>query len=43
MDKLLVWIYLGNIPLELFTPNGLSYITSALGTSLYMDRVMTSQ
>ena len=43
MDKLPVWIHLGNIPLELFTPNGLSYITNALGTPLYMDHVMASQ
>ena len=39
MDKLLVWIKLGNVPLELFTQRGLSYIASAIGVPLYMDQI----
>ncbi|XVE88838.1 hypothetical protein DITRI_Ditri19aG0100900 [Diplodiscus trichospermus] len=33
------WVHLRNIPLELFTKVGLSYIASAIGSPLYMDRV----
>ena len=43
MARLPVWIQLGNVPLELFTNNGLSYISSAIGKPLYMDRVTASQ
>ncbi|XVF38751.1 hypothetical protein REPUB_Repub20aG0128700 [Reevesia pubescens] len=42
LDKLLVWVNLFNEPLELFTKWGLSYISSALGYPLYMDKVTTS-
>ena len=43
MEKLPLWIHLSNIPLELFTQKGLSYIASAVGTPLYMDRITASQ
>ncbi|XVE83795.1 hypothetical protein DITRI_Ditri16bG0115700 [Diplodiscus trichospermus] len=38
-----VWVHLRNIPLELFTKAGLSYIASAIGSPLYMDRVSAYQ
>ncbi|KAK8706858.1 hypothetical protein V6N13_057933 [Hibiscus sabdariffa] len=41
--KLPIWIHLLNIPLELFTGVGLSYIASALGYPLYMDSVIASK
>ena len=43
MARLPVWIQLGNASLELFTKNGLSYIVSAIGNPLYMDRFTSSQ
>lgn len=43
MAKLPLWIHLGNIPLELFTQTGISYIASALGNPLYMDRFTANQ
>ena len=43
MEKLPIWIHLGNVPLELFTKNGLSYIASAIGNPLYMDRITATQ
>ena len=43
MARLLIWIQLGNVPLELFTKNGLSYIASAIGNPLYMDRFTANQ
>ena len=43
MARLPVWIQLGNVPLELFTKNGLSYIASAIGNPLYMDRFIANQ
>ena len=43
MAKLPVWIHLGNIPLELFTQKGISYIASAIGNPFYMDRITASQ
>ncbi|KAK5820342.1 hypothetical protein PVK06_025389 [Gossypium arboreum] len=36
MNQIPVWGHLSNIPLELFTSKGLSYIASALGNPLYM-------
>ncbi|KAK8709097.1 hypothetical protein V6N13_060127 [Hibiscus sabdariffa] len=39
MCKLPVWVHLSGVPLELFTNLGLSYISSALGTPLYMDSI----
>ena len=43
METLPIWIHLGNVPLELFTKNGLSYIASAIGNPLYMDRITATQ
>ncbi|XVE50375.1 hypothetical protein DITRI_Ditri01bG0157700 [Diplodiscus trichospermus] len=43
MSKIPIWIQLGNVPLELFTQRGLSYIASAVGRPLYMDRITASQ
>ena len=43
MEKLPVWIHLGNVPLELFNQKGLSYITSTSGNPLYMDRITAGQ
>ena len=43
MNKLPIWIHLGNIPLELFTKNGLSYLASAISNPLYMDRITANQ
>ncbi|XVF17452.1 hypothetical protein REPUB_Repub10bG0123200 [Reevesia pubescens] len=31
------------VSLELYTKNGLSYVVNALGTPLYMDKIMASQ
>ncbi|KAK8658001.1 hypothetical protein V6N13_036217 [Hibiscus sabdariffa] len=38
-----VWVQLYNVPLELFSRKGLSYISSALGVPLYMDLIMASR
>ncbi|XVE63418.1 hypothetical protein DITRI_Ditri07aG0019100 [Diplodiscus trichospermus] len=38
MAKLPIWVKLSNIHLELFSHKGISYIASALGNPLYMDR-----
>ncbi|XVF56289.1 hypothetical protein PTKIN_Ptkin06aG0107100 [Pterospermum kingtungense] len=38
-----VWLHLGDVPLELFTPDGLSYIASAVGNPLYTDRVTANR
>ena len=43
MARLPLWIHLRNVPLELFNQNGLSYIASAIGTPLYMDKITASQ
>ena len=43
MAKLPLWIQLSNIPLELFTQRGIGYIASALGNSLYMDRITANK
>ncbi|XVE73548.1 hypothetical protein DITRI_Ditri11bG0127300 [Diplodiscus trichospermus] len=43
MAKLPIWVKLGNILLELFTQKGISYISSALGNPLYMDRFTAGQ
>ncbi|XVF45289.1 hypothetical protein PTKIN_Ptkin02bG0193700 [Pterospermum kingtungense] len=37
MNKSSVWLHLWNVPLELFTRKGLSYIANAIGNPLYMD------
>ena len=36
-------MHLGNVPLELFTAEGLSYIASAIGNPLYMDKFTASR
>ncbi|KAK8577858.1 hypothetical protein V6N13_076537 [Hibiscus sabdariffa] len=38
-----VWVHLRNVPVELFTKRGLSYITSAIGTPLYMDGITAAR
>ena len=43
MERLPIWVHLGNIPLELFAQNGLSYIVSAIGTPLSMDKFTACQ
>ncbi|XVE58896.1 hypothetical protein DITRI_Ditri04bG0205600 [Diplodiscus trichospermus] len=39
LTRVPVWIHLRHVPLELFTKSGLSYIASAVGNPLYMDRI----
>ena len=39
MARLPIWLHLSNIPLELFTQRGISYIASAVRNPLYMDRI----
>ncbi|XVE73699.1 hypothetical protein DITRI_Ditri11bG0139900 [Diplodiscus trichospermus] len=39
LSKIPQWIHLHNVPLELFTKLRLSYIASAIGKPLYMDRI----
>ncbi|KAK8683727.1 hypothetical protein V6N13_039778 [Hibiscus sabdariffa] len=43
MENLPIWEYLFDDPLELFTSLGLSYISSALGSPLYMDDIIASR
>ncbi|XP_039040351.1 uncharacterized protein LOC120178614 [Hibiscus syriacus] len=38
-----VWVQLYNVPLELYSRSGLSYISSALGNPLYMDSITASR
>ncbi|XP_038993244.1 uncharacterized protein LOC120116935 [Hibiscus syriacus] len=38
-----IWIQLYNVPLELYSRKGLSYIASALGNPLFMDSVTASK
>ncbi|GAV90978.1 DUF4283 domain-containing protein, partial [Cephalotus follicularis] len=38
-----VWVKLSNVPVHLWTKLGLSYITSVLGTPLYMDAPTTNR
>ncbi|XVE64166.1 hypothetical protein DITRI_Ditri07aG0080200 [Diplodiscus trichospermus] len=39
LTRIPLWVHLSNIPLELFTKEGLSYIASTIGSPLYMDRI----
>ncbi|XP_044478338.1 uncharacterized protein LOC123205457 [Mangifera indica] len=39
VKKVAIWIRMYGIPLEFWTPKGLSYIASAIGSPLYMDSV----
>ncbi|KAK8606939.1 hypothetical protein V6N13_052691 [Hibiscus sabdariffa] len=41
LDTAPVWIKLWHVPLELYSQQGLAYITSALGKSLYTDKATT--
>ena len=43
MERLPIWVHLGNVPLELFTLDGLSYIANAIGNPLYMDKCTACQ
>ena len=43
MKKLPIRIHLRNVPLELFTKNGLSYLASTVGNPLYMDRITVNK
>ena len=43
MAKLPIWVHLRNIPLELFSQRGISYIASGIGNPLYMDKITISQ
>ncbi|XP_039036073.1 uncharacterized protein LOC120172755 [Hibiscus syriacus] len=38
-----IWVQLCNVPLELYSQKGLSYIASALGNPLYMDSITASK
>ncbi|GAV90948.1 DUF4283 domain-containing protein [Cephalotus follicularis] len=41
--KIPVWVRLMNIPMEYWTPKGLSHLASVLGTPLYMDLATESK
>ncbi|XP_039020001.1 uncharacterized protein LOC120151688 [Hibiscus syriacus] len=43
LKRMPVWVHLYNVPLELFSRVGLSYIASAVGNPLYMDSVTASK
>ncbi|XP_039020658.1 uncharacterized protein LOC120152524 [Hibiscus syriacus] len=43
LSRMPVWIQLYNIPLELFSRKGLSYIASAIGKPLHMDSITASR
>ncbi|KAK8605380.1 hypothetical protein V6N13_102162 [Hibiscus sabdariffa] len=43
LSKMPIWFQLYNVPLELFNQKCLSYISSALGTPLYMDSVTSNR
>ncbi|XVF63676.1 hypothetical protein PTKIN_Ptkin09bG0105500 [Pterospermum kingtungense] len=43
LNKVPIWVNLWNVPLELFSQQGLSYIASVLGVPLYMDRFTAEQ
>ncbi|XVF71931.1 hypothetical protein PTKIN_Ptkin12aG0079500 [Pterospermum kingtungense] len=43
LQKVPLWVHLVNVSLEAFNKTGLSYIASALGTLLYMDRITAKQ
>lgn len=36
--KIPTWIKLFNVPMELFTTNGLSHVGSAVGNPLYLEK-----
>ncbi|KAG5548392.1 hypothetical protein RHGRI_013920 [Rhododendron griersonianum] len=39
VSKIPIWVQLYNVPLELWTAQGLSYVASAIGRPLYADRM----
>ncbi|KAE8735791.1 Detected protein of unknown function [Hibiscus syriacus] len=43
LTKIPIWVHLYNVPLELFTRVGLSYISSAIGFPLSMDLITVSK
>ncbi|KAK8714045.1 hypothetical protein V6N13_149247 [Hibiscus sabdariffa] len=43
LKKMPVWMQLYNVPLELFSKKGLSYIASAIRVPLYMDTITASK
>ncbi|XP_039000816.1 uncharacterized protein LOC120126790 [Hibiscus syriacus] len=43
LDRMPIWFQLFNVPLELFSKSGLSYIASAIGMPLHMDSITASR
>ncbi|XP_039071263.1 uncharacterized protein LOC120218382 [Hibiscus syriacus] len=43
LSRMPIWIHLYNVPLELFSRRGLSYIASAVGRPLHMDSVTAAR
>lgn len=43
LQKMPLWVKLCGVPMELFTKEGLSYVASATGTPLYMDKATKSR
>ncbi|XP_039045103.1 uncharacterized protein LOC120184793 [Hibiscus syriacus] len=43
LTRISIWVHLYNVPLELFTNDGLSYIASAIGFPLSMESVTTTK
>ncbi|KAK8662497.1 hypothetical protein V6N13_092070 [Hibiscus sabdariffa] len=43
LTRIPVWLQLFNVPLELYTKKGLSYISSVIGTPLRMDSITASK
>ncbi|XP_039008858.1 uncharacterized protein LOC120137070 [Hibiscus syriacus] len=43
LSRIPVWVHLFNVPLELFSRNGLSYIASAIDSPLTMDSVTAAR
>ena len=42
-DKVPLWVMLKNVPPSLITQRGLSYVASAIGNPLYMDKLTASR
>ena len=43
VNRIPIWVLLYNVPVELWTPKGLSYIASAAGTPLFTDTTTLSR
>ncbi|KAK8680969.1 hypothetical protein V6N13_109903 [Hibiscus sabdariffa] len=43
LDCMPIWIQMFNVPLELYSKKGLTYISSAIGIPLYMDSIKASK